>query len=506
MSTDAGVRTTASERRRVEPLRLDSRLLVGAEMALAAVLGLIALGRRSFWLDESVSVTIARLHWSSFTDIVRTREGNMSVYHLLLFGLTRLLGDSELAARSLSVLAAVAAVGSLYLLARRLAGAKAGLLAAGLLAVNPMLVHYAQEARGYALCLLLVTLSSCLFARGLERPTWTVWIVYALVSGLAVYAHFFALLVPAGHATSLLFAPRRSAPWQRISAAVAVFGLSLSLLVYLLASNQSSGIEWAAGNAPGRLFSRIEARPALAAALFVLGVLLLLLLYWLLRRVLGSRLRSTASWRWAFALCWLLVPPALVVALALVYRPLFVVRYFIVCLPAVVLLLGLALSRIRARSLVIGAAGLVVLVSLALDARWYRSGQSESWRDATQYVVDEAHPGDGVLFYAPYVRIPFALYLGRAGSSRPLPAPVYPAKPWGVSEIQFDRYVPVTATLVAERAVRSKRVWLVLSHAGLYGRADPGYEAARRGLLEAGFHPLRARRLPGIGVLLFGRL
>jgi mannosyltransferase len=504
VSTKADLGAAVPQRWRIGLLRLDARLLVGGEMALAALLGLIALGRRSFWLDESVSVTLAKADWSTFADIVRTREGNMSAYHLLLFGWVRLLGDSEVATRSLSVIAAVAAVGVLYLVGRRLAGRGAGLLTAGLLAVNPMLVQYAQEARGYALCLLLVTISSWLFVRALERPTWGIWIAYALVSGLAVYAHFFALLVPAAHLTSLLFAPRRPLPWNRIASAAGIFALSLSLLAYLLAENQSSGIEWAAGNAPGRLFSKIEARLPLAAGLFVLGLALLLVLYRLLRRSFGASLRSSAGWPWAFTLSWLLVPPILVVALAIVYKPLFVVRYFIVCLPAAALVVGIGLSRFRARWLAVGAAT-ILAVSLALDARWYRTGESESWRDAVRTVVTQARPGDGVLFYAPYVRMPFALYLSRDHPTQPPPAPVYPSQPWGGSEIRFDRYVPVTAGLVARGASHSKRIWLVLSHAELYGGADPGYEATRRGLAEAGFHRLGGRRLTGVRVVFYAR-
>jgi mannosyltransferase len=483
----------------------DPRVLLGGEVVLALLLGSIALGRRTFWDGESVSVTIAKLAWADFTHVIGTREGNQSLYYLLLRGWLTVAGDSELAARTLSVIAAVATVASLYALARRLASERVALLAGVLLAVNPLFIRYAQQARGYTLVVFLVTLATLLFVRALARPTWTSWLAYAVVAALGVYAHFFALLVLLAHAASLLFLPRDRLPVRKLAGTAAALGTLLIPFVYLLARSDSSGVAWAAENAPGRLFTRIHEHPPLAAAFLAVGLALVIAFFWALRRWYGSSLRSGAAWPWALVLTWLLTPPVVVVLVAVFFRPLFVIRYFAICLPAAVLLVAVALAGLRWRMLAATTAGLLLVTSLAADVQWYTAPQAEDWRGTARYVVGSAHPGDGVLFYPPYVRMPFALYLDKEGTTRSAPLPVYPAGTFGGNEIQYDYYIPVTAARVRYAASRFHRIWLVLGHVRLYGGSDPRHAAVRRGLAQAGFVAGTRRALAGVLVVRYDR-
>ena len=137
--------------------------------------------------------------------------------------------------------------------------------------------------------------------------------------------------------------------------------------------------------------------------------------------------------------------------------------------------------------------------------RWYRHGQSEDWRHATALVSARGDADAGVLFYPPYLRMPVALYVDEEHLGTRAPRPVYPSAPFGPDEIRYDRYVPVTADAVAAGARRFRRVWLVVSHVALYGGADPGYDAARKGLARAGFVAHGTTRLDGITLLRYDR-
>jgi 4-amino-4-deoxy-L-arabinose transferase-like glycosyltransferase len=486
-------------------LRIRPGVILLAEVALAALLCLVALGSRSFWLDESVSVTIAGLDWSAFVDIIQRREANLSLYHLLLSWWVN-LGESEWAVRSLSVIMAVVAIPVLYAVARRVAGTRVALLAGFLLAINPMFVRYGQEARGYALCLLLVTVASYLFVRGLQQPSWWVWVAYALAAALAAYAHFFALLIPPAHAASLLFLNRHQIPWRKAAVSAGLLVLSLVFLFYLLAANEDSGIGWTSGSRIGRLFVRIHDRPVLALAIVILAAAILFAAWKLLSRRLGDSLRSWSSWSWAFPIAWIVVPLAIVTLVAIAYQPLFVLRYFIVCLPGVMLLLAMLVMlalRLRRRAVAAGVVAVIVLASAVGLYQWYTAGQEEDWRGATRYVVSSAEPGDGVMLYAPFVRIPFALYLGEAGGAARAPEPVYPADGWDVNSIKFDTDVALQGKDVAAAAAQHDRVWLVVSHAELFGQDDPGYDATLAGLQEAGFEPVAERDFDGVHVELY---
>src|SRR5262249_30530527 len=152
------------------------------------------IGARSLWVDEGSSVAIAHLDWWNFLRLLWRREANMSRYYLLLCGWLH-FGSSEALIRGLSVLFGVLTIPAIYALARKLGSRATGVTAAALLALNVYHIRYSQEARAYALAVLLVTLSSwSLLVLG-ERPSakwrWT----YTLSSALSVYAHFYSLLV-----------------------------------------------------------------------------------------------------------------------------------------------------------------------------------------------------------------------------------------------------------------------------------------------------------------------
>lgn len=429
--------------------------------AVAAALTLPFLGARSFWLDESLSFALARLEWSEFTETVTERENNMTLYHLLLRGWTA-VGTSEAFVRALSVLAGVAALLVFYALVVRLFGRRVAFGAALLLAVNPIFVHYSREARGFALCLALVTVASFLFVRGVERPSWWTWIGYALVSALAVYAHLFAVLVPPAHAASLLLRRERP-PWRHLVVSAFAFGAALLPFYALATAAQASGIEWAAENAPGRIFVRLqEAIPAAAGAALALavGVVAVLLGLRVRRSPVGGR---PATWPWAFVLTWLFVPVALVVAISFFATPVFVVRYFIIVVPPLVLLAALLLARIGRTNVYAAGLAAAAAVSCALALTWSASAE-ERWEDATEYVAADARAGDGVLFFAPYVRVPFEVYLDDLPQAKGTLRAVYPETPWGGELLTLIQKVPVDRETIAGASAPYGRIWLFVSH------------------------------------------
>ncbi|HML01699.1 MAG TPA: hypothetical protein VK428_16065, partial [Acidimicrobiales bacterium] len=75
-------------------------------LGLGALTGFAYLGRPSFFLDETVSLSMADASWHRFSSVVTHREANMVLYSLLLRGWIQ-LGRSEATVRSLSVLASL---------------------------------------------------------------------------------------------------------------------------------------------------------------------------------------------------------------------------------------------------------------------------------------------------------------------------------------------------------------------------------------------------------------
>ncbi|HEY7951125.1 MAG TPA: glycosyltransferase family 39 protein [Solirubrobacterales bacterium] len=203
--------------------------IVAGLTVAAAVLRFATIGLQSYHHDEIV--TASRVLRGSFwhaMDAVGFSESAPPLYYATAWLWTQATGTGEVGLRSFSALAGVAIVPVAFLLGAELRGRATGILAAALVAVNPMLVWYSQEARAYALLTLLTSLSLLYFVRGLEhgrRRDLTLW---GLVSGLALATHYFAIFPIAAEAAWLLYRRRREA--TRGAAILAAFGLALTPL------------------------------------------------------------------------------------------------------------------------------------------------------------------------------------------------------------------------------------------------------------------------------------
>ena len=83
--------------------------------------------------------------------------------------LTTRIGVSPGWLRCASVLAGTATVPLLYLVGLRSVGRAAGLVAAAIAAFAPFLIYYSGEARGYAVLMALVLLSTASLLRAVDR-------------------------------------------------------------------------------------------------------------------------------------------------------------------------------------------------------------------------------------------------------------------------------------------------------------------------------------------------
>ena len=259
---------------------LARRALAFVPAAVALAAGLAGLGSKGFTTDEAVSVTLARLPWHRFRDLIVHRETNGSLYFTALHLFTGGNGG-EWAARTPSVLYAAAAALVFFLLLRRLFGPRVALVGSVLFALDPLQVEYSQTAREYVLAVLLVVGSTYLFVRGVQEPSALVWAAYALAAAAAAYAFLLAAALPVAHLLSLAALPRRQAPSRFVAFALAGFCLLLLPLAVMLAlTDASGGVSWASGNLPGRVVVSLRGqlpRTVLAVLLLVLTAALAVL-------------------------------------------------------------------------------------------------------------------------------------------------------------------------------------------------------------------------------------
>jgi mannosyltransferase len=116
---------------------------------------------QSLWYDEVFTRTIVGRHsLGAMWGQIRQTESTPPLYYLIAKLSSDVLGTrSTVTLRAPSAVALTAAVPVSFLAFRDLIGRRLSLAAAALVAVNPLLVNYATDARSYALLVLTVLLS-----------------------------------------------------------------------------------------------------------------------------------------------------------------------------------------------------------------------------------------------------------------------------------------------------------------------------------------------------------
>ncbi len=133
-------------------------------LLLAAAVRFHQLEAQSFWYDEGVTYGHSQ---RTLAELIPALQSNVHVpaYFGLLALYEDFAGSSEFALRSLSVLFSLISIAFTYLLGKHLYGTIAGLAAALFVTLNTFSIHYAQEARMYAMLAAIGTASMWVFLR-----------------------------------------------------------------------------------------------------------------------------------------------------------------------------------------------------------------------------------------------------------------------------------------------------------------------------------------------------
>jgi len=206
----------------------------GAELTLAAIVAVAAIVRFATLGDQSLdhdeTVTAARVLHPSFLasmQVVVNGERSPPLYYALIWVWSRVWGTGAVDLRSLSAILGTLTVVAAYLAGRELASRRAGLIAAALVALNPYLIWYSQEARSYAALVAFGAFALYFFARSLRRPTGRALAGWAAMSALALCSHYFAVFPILGEGAILLASSARRRGALPASLAVAAVGIAL---------------------------------------------------------------------------------------------------------------------------------------------------------------------------------------------------------------------------------------------------------------------------------------
>jgi uncharacterized membrane protein len=390
----------------------------------AMVLRLYHLDFQSLWRDE---VDTLRFATRPLPDLARNlvEPGeNGPLYFMAMRPWLAVAGPAEFALRFPSVFAGTLAVPAIYILAKRLTGARAALIAALLAATAPYLVWYGQEAKMYAVLTVLIPLSLWWTTETSRRGGLWRWAVLYTITSLSLYTHILAALVVPVQAFWLLLWPTGQ-PSGRRWAAVGIYLAALVLpylplarwqIPYWMSAAQSdrpfsslSGLLGALGASLGRGVLPVRSPWQLLPAF--LALLVGVFLWWKVPRKGDPDAHPSGRRIVLMLLIWLFVPTLLIVLIS-PGLPVLAERYLIWIIPAFLILSALGLIALVKVWRPLGMSLLAAIIALNLIAIASQSAVmiKSDFRGATQFVAAHRNTGDLLLFQIPYARHVFTYY------------------------------------------------------------------------------------------------
>jgi hypothetical protein len=167
-------------------------LVAGAALVVAVGIALRFWTTSDLWLDEALTVNIARLPVGDIPDALR-HDGAPPLYYYVLHGWMQLFGHGDVAVRALSGVFGVAALPVVWFAGRRLGGRQVAWIALLLLATSPFGIRFSTEARMYSLVTLLTLVGYLALTSALDSPTVSRLAIVAVITGLLLLTHYWAI-------------------------------------------------------------------------------------------------------------------------------------------------------------------------------------------------------------------------------------------------------------------------------------------------------------------------
>jgi Predicted membrane protein len=364
---------------------------------LMFALGQHNLNQPELWRDELRTWSATTRSLPEMFHMLGVTDAAVALYYLFLHYWIALFGDSAVAMRMPSVLAMSAAAGLVTLVGKRLYNAKVGLIAGLLFAVIPSTTRFAQEARPYALTMLVAVGSTLLLLRAIEKRTWGRFVLYGLSIAVLALLQPVALPLLFVHAVGVLIWGWRDRALQVRAGAAALGGLVLAAPVLYISATQYGH---QVGALPDPTLTELtKLPPRLFASGMLAGAIIVLAL-----------LAFAGPWRPAvFAGAWAVLPIGIVWLVSHSGSSYWMTRYMLPTLPGFVILAASVLAALRLPLLI---AGVVIAFGLGVpDQRVVRNaGAHDQWLypdlvpDHIQYglaartLEQHMRPGDGIVY------------------------------------------------------------------------------------------------------------
>ncbi len=371
--------------------------------AVAVVLGAYHSGVPGLWRDEAATISAAQRTLPQLWEMLGHYDAVHGLYYSFMSCWVDVFGASAFSVRFPSALAVGLTVTATAWLGRMLLGRWWGLLAGFLVMAMPRVMWAAVEARSTALTMLAVVAAVAFVTAAVRSGHRRWW----LGAGLAmlVTAAMSAVAVAGLIALPVALAVQRvSARAWRWFAGVSMTAAVGFLPIGLAAVSQREQVSWI----PPLTWDAVVTMPSdvllwgtpYGVPVILWGVIAASLIV-ATAGVLRGRLPAH-TWRPGASLAlltsWLVVPVATVGIASGFGIHLYYPRYLTFMVPAIALLVTMALAAVNSRVLAAAVAAITLAASV-LPYQYYRSESSKvDTRVMAQWIGEHSEPGDAVVF------------------------------------------------------------------------------------------------------------
>ena len=227
--------------------------MAGGAVAVVAGVVLRFWAPTPLWLDETISVNIAKL---PLTQIPRalSHDGAPPLYYLLLHFWMQLFGRSDEAVRALSGVISVITLPVFWIAGRRLGGRTVAWVAFFLALSSPFAINYATTTRMYSLMILFSLLGFVALTAAMEDPTPKRLIGLGAVTAGLLYTHYWGIYLVLCAALWVAWRIHRSGAGRPALKAMMLGGLLwLPWAPVFVFQTLHTGTPWTSSASPGDL-------------------------------------------------------------------------------------------------------------------------------------------------------------------------------------------------------------------------------------------------------------
>jgi mannosyltransferase len=361
--------------------------LVGAVVAFGV--NLIGLTTPYAWEDEGATWVANQRSVGQLLSMLRGVDAVHGLYYFIVRGWQWVFGDSVFSLRLLSVVAVAAGAALASLLAAELFRGSAQWWVGILYGLLPQATLYAVEARSYVISATAVTAAMLAFWVAARTGRRAIWLLYGILVVFSVHLFLYSALAFLALGVSAFWLPRKALLPGLITSVVA---LASCVPFARVAWRQSAQVSWLANYTFGPKQYLMETFWGTTSWAAWIGV--------------AATVLATASATWAarepqfrapaaLVLGWLVLPTALLL-MAGWFRPTYFPRYVVFSFPALALLIGWAVSRVRLRWMQWTAAAVVIAACVPSFVSSRQPDAKASVMPAVRLLDEHSQPGDGL--------------------------------------------------------------------------------------------------------------